>query len=311
MADIATRTLGRTGAEITNLGYGSMELRAGGRGGNLTDEDAGKMLNMVLDSGITLIDTSIDYGLAEERIGKYISGRRDEYFLASKCGCLAEGQPVPEVSAGGRSPHVFTKENIVAGVEQSLRRMKTDHLDLVQLHASPSKQVIEENGVIEVLDELRSQGKVRFIGMSGTIPNLADHIAMGVFDVFQIPYSCVDRDHEDLIAAANEAGAGVFVRGGAAKGGPSREHQDAGRARDALSVWDKAGMDDLLDGDGAMEFVLRFTAMHPGMSTNIVGTSNPDHLKANLAAVAKGPLTNDVYEEAKRRLAVAGSEAKS
>jgi aryl-alcohol dehydrogenase-like predicted oxidoreductase len=311
MASIAKRTLGRTGAEITNLGYGSMELRAGGRSGNLTDDDAGKMLNAVLDSGINLIDTSIDYGLAEERIGKYISNRRHEYFLASKCGCLAEGQPVPKISGGGRSIHVFTKENVIAGVEQSLRRMKTDHLDLVQLHASPSTQVLEENGTLDAMKELQSQGKVRFLGMSGTIPNLSDHIAMGVFDVFQIPYSCIERDHENLISAANKAGAGVFVRGGAAKGGPSGEHQEIERAKDALSSWDKAGMDDLLNGDTPMEFVLRFTSTHPDMSTNIVGTSNSDHLQANVSAVAKGPLPDDVYEEAKRRLAAAGSSPKA
>ncbi len=103
----------------------------------------------------------------------------------------------------------------------------------------------------------------------------------------------------------------MFVRGGAVKGGPSGEHQEVERAKVALTAWDKAGMDDLLDGDTPMEFVLRFTATHPGMSTNIVGTSNPDHLKANVAAVAKGPLADDVYEEAKRRLAAAGSAPKA
>jgi aryl-alcohol dehydrogenase-like predicted oxidoreductase len=91
------------------------------------------------------------------------------------------------------SPHVFTRENVVAGVEQNLRRMKTDNLDLVQFHISPSRQTLEENGALEALLELQAGGKVRFIGMSGTFPNLRDHIAMGVFDVFQIPYSAVER----------------------------------------------------------------------------------------------------------------------
>src|SRR4029453_7467009 len=67
---------------------------------------------------------------------------------------------------------------------------------------------------------LLPDGTVRFIGMSGTLPNLADHIAMGVFDVLQIPYSVVEREHEALITAAAEAGAGIIIRGGAAKGGP-------------------------------------------------------------------------------------------
>src|ERR1700731_34575 len=75
--------------------------------------------------------------LSEERIGRYISHRRAEYYLASKCGCLVGGPPTPRKRGG---PHVFTRENVVAGVEQSRVRMKTDYLDVVQFHASPSRQ---------------------------------------------------------------------------------------------------------------------------------------------------------------------------
>ena len=95
--------------------------------------------NDVLDQGINYIDTSIDYGTSEEYIGEYIAHRRDEYFLASKCGCLVGAPPA---APGQRNPHIFTKENIVAGVDQSLRRMKTDYLDVVQLHASPSMETL-------------------------------------------------------------------------------------------------------------------------------------------------------------------------
>ena len=102
-----------------------------------TEEQAETILNAVLDAGINYIDTSIDYGVSEERIGRYISHRRSEYYLASKCGCLV-GAPTAPV--GQTSPHVFTRDNIIAGVEQSLRRMKTDYLDVVQFHISPSKQ---------------------------------------------------------------------------------------------------------------------------------------------------------------------------
>ena len=308
MADITKRTLGRTGVEVTTLGYGAMELRGGERGRQISEEDAGRLLNEILDSGITFIDTSIDYGIAEERIGRHISHRRDEYFLASKCGCLVGPPPVDaQPNQRGGFPHVFTKENIVAGVEQSLKRLKTDHLDLVQLHASPSKEVLEENGTIEAMKELQAQGKVRFLGMSGTIPNLAEHIEMGVFDAFQIPYSSVQREHEELITKAAAAGAGIIIRGGAARGAPSDDERNRERGAESLSLWDKAKLDDLLDGMSAMEFVMRFTETHPSMTTNIVGTLNPDHLKQNLAAISNGPLPADVYDEAKRRLAAAGT----
>ena len=84
---IVTRTLGGTGAEVTILGYGAMELRGRPRGPQIADQDAGRLLNAVLDGGINLIDTSPDYGRSEELIGTYIGHRRDEFFLASKCGC--------------------------------------------------------------------------------------------------------------------------------------------------------------------------------------------------------------------------------
>jgi aryl-alcohol dehydrogenase-like predicted oxidoreductase len=194
---------------------------AGPRARDTTDAQAETILNAVLDAGINFIDTSIDYGVSEERIGRYISHRRSEYYLASKCGCLV-GAPAVR---GQTSPHVFTRDNILAGVEQSLRRMKTDYLDLVQFHISPSKQTLEANGALDAVLELRQAGKVRFIGMSGTLPHLRDHIAMGVFDVFQIPYSAMEREHEAIISAASAAGSGIIIRGGAAKGAPSEGKQ--------------------------------------------------------------------------------------
>src|SRR3954453_7410743 len=125
MADLPMRQLGRTGLQVTMLGYGAMELRGGARGRPIDDEQAYRILNAVLDAGVNYIDTSIDYGVSEERIGRYISHRRSEYYLASKCGCLV-GAPTAPV--GQVSPHFYTRDNIIAGVEQSLARMKTDYL---------------------------------------------------------------------------------------------------------------------------------------------------------------------------------------
>ncbi len=98
------RTLGRTGLKAARLGYGAMELR--GRriwdGRPITSRQAEKILNAVLDSGINLIDTSYDYGLSEELIGQYIAHRRDEYYLATKCGCT-----VVYKGARDETPHVW------------------------------------------------------------------------------------------------------------------------------------------------------------------------------------------------------------
>ena len=195
---IMTRTLGRTQADVTILGYGAMELRGQPRGPEIDDDTAGRLLNAVLDGGINLIDTSPDYGRSEELIGKHLGHRRDEFFLASKCGCLIE---IP-ADAQPPYPHDYSPANVRADVEQSLRRLRTDRLDLVQVHMSPSVEQLRDNQTVETLQELRKEGKVRFIGMSGILPNLPGQIAMDVFDAFQIPYSAVQRDHEELITAA-------------------------------------------------------------------------------------------------------------
>jgi aryl-alcohol dehydrogenase-like predicted oxidoreductase len=302
---ITTRTLGRTGADVTILSYGAMELRGLPRGPEITDEEAGRLLNAVLDGGINLIDTSPDYGGSEELIGRYIGHRRDEFFLASKCGCPIEAPadtPPPY-------PHDYSPENVRADVEQSLRRLRTDRLDLVQVHMSPTKATLEKNHTVETLKDLQAEGKLRFIGMSGILPDLRDHIEMGVFDVFQIPYSAVQRDHEELISAAAEAGAGTLIRGGAARGaaspdknwrvGPITQNPGVGQRN-----WETSGVADLVSAAGLsdMEFILRFTLSHPGLSTTIVGTSNPAHLAGNIVVAERGPLPADLYEEAKKRL---------
>jgi aryl-alcohol dehydrogenase-like predicted oxidoreductase len=301
---IQTRPLGRTGADVTILGYGAMELRGQPHGPAIADEDAGHLLNAVLDGGINLIDTSIDYGRSEELIGRYIGHRRDEYFLASKCGCLL-GPPPP--GARPPFPHDYSAANVRAGVEQSLRRLGTDRLDLVQVHMSPSREQMAADGTIETLQAMRAEGRLRFIGMSGILPNLPDQIAMGVFDVFQIPYSAVQREHEQLIAAAAGTGAGTLIRGGAARGGPAG---DKNWQRGPLGLaegegqrrWQSAGLDDLLAGMSPIEFMLRFTLSHPALSSTIVGTSNMAHLTGNLAIAGRGPLPPELYEQARRRL---------
>jgi aryl-alcohol dehydrogenase-like predicted oxidoreductase len=282
---LSTSKLGDTGLEVTRLGYGAMAV------GNVTDHVAELVLNAVLDSGINFIDTSIDYGSSEEFIGKYISRRRSEYFIASKCGCPVITDP--------KDGHIYTGENIVAGVNQSLARMKTDYLDFVQFHGSPGQDIIEDNGAIDTLMELREEGKIRFLGSSSVLPSINDHINMDVFDEFQIPYSALDREHEEVISRSADAGIGTVIRGGVAQGEP-------GMGRGKTEIWDKfsaAGLDELRgEGESRSAFILRFTLSHPDIHTIIAGTKNLDHLNENIEAVQKGALDVKTYSEAKNRL---------
>lgn len=295
MTDLPTRLLGRTGVRVTTLGFGAMELRGAPRGPELSDQEAERLLNDVLDAGINFIDTSIDYGRSEERIGRFISHRRSEYFLASKCGCVV---------GGAQGEHVHTAQNIRHGVENSLRLLKTDHLDLVQFHRSLTRREFEQDGALEEALKLKSEGKVRFLGVSGTLPNLVEQIEMGVFDAFQIPYSVLQPEHEDVITKAARAGAGTIIRGGVARGAPT-DWQRTYYMLPGTTMqdrWERSKLDEVLGGLSRIEFTLRYTLSHPDLSTTIVGTRNPKHLRDNLEFAKKGPLPSDVVAEVKRRL---------
>jgi aryl-alcohol dehydrogenase-like predicted oxidoreductase len=291
---LPTAVLGRTGLDVTKLGYGAMELRDVPRGRPVTEEQAESMLNAVLDGGVNYIDTSNDYGRSEEFIGKYIAHRRAEYFLATKCGC---------VPGGGQ--HIWTKENLFRGLHESLDRLKTEYVDVMQLH-NPTVEECEAGGLVEALKQMKQQGKVRWIGASTTLPHLPTYLEWGVFDVFQIPYSALQRDHEVWITKSAQAGIGTVIRGGVAKGEPGVSGIDR---PEQWAYFEKANLDELREeGESRTSFILRYTLTHPDMHTNIIGTMNPAHLEENIKATLRGPLSQEVYAEAKHRLSDAGME---
>jgi len=263
-----------------------------------------RILNAVLDAGINYIDVAADYGEAEGHIGRCIANRRKEFFLASKCGCppdVSKFLPAERTRYGVPLPHLhdYSRENIIKTCDQSLRRMKTDYLDVLQFHFSPARNILEQEKAVQTLESLKREGKIRFIGCSSILPNITDHIKMGVFDVLQVPYSALQPEHEDVIVAAARAGVGIVIRGGVAKGPPGKGQGSA----DLWDLWDKAELNELLDGEHRTGFMLRFTITNPNIHTTVVGTLDPEHLLENIAAVLKGPLPASVYSEAKRRLA--------
>jgi aryl-alcohol dehydrogenase-like predicted oxidoreductase len=293
---IPTKILGRTGLEVTQLGYGSMGIRGPNTWGVrvVSEDSAEEILNRVLDEGINIIDTAPDYGVSEQRIGKYISSRRDEFFLATKCGCdYTQHADHIEIA------HTWTKEVVERNVETSLIRLRTDCIDLLQFHGGDA-QTLVSSGLVEYLMDLRSQGVIRFMGVSSQQPAIDALIDSGVFDTFQLPYSCLAPEHNQAITKAAESGAGVIIRGGIAHGGPDAEIQ-----RPTLNeVWIAAGLDELLpDGMSRAEAILRYTITHPHCHTTIVGTCNSAHLKENIAAVEAGPLPVDTHIEITKRVA--------
>lgn len=295
-----TSALGRTDLEVTPLGYGAMEIRGpriwGGR--PVSEKQAETILNAVLDAGINFIDTSNDYGRSEEFIGKYISHRRAEFALATKCGCTV----VRRDDDTDDTPHMWTHENLFRGLHESLERLNVEYVDLMQLHNPPVEEC-EKNKLADALNQMKEQGKVRWIGVSTTVPHLQTYIDWGVFDTFQIPYSALERTHETWIAKAGEAGIGTIIRGGVARGEPG-----AGLGnQDRWAKFEEAKLDELLDeGESRTSFLLRYTLTHPQMNTTIVGTLQPEHVLENVKVIQRGKLSAETYEEAKRRLDAVG-----
>ncbi len=300
------RTLGRTGLEVTQLGHGAMEVRGeriwGGR--PCTDDQAKVILNAVVDAGINFIDTANDYGKSEMYLGRYLSGRRDEFYLATKCGCH-----VTYAGDHDETPHIWTRDNLLRNIADSLMKMQVDYVDLLQLH-NPTVEQAEEFKLVDTLNEIKEMGATKFIGCSSTSPHLATYIDWGVFDVFQIPYSALERRHENLITKAAEAGAGIIIRGGAARGEPGVAQ--GGSNEERWKKFEAAKLDELREpNESRTAFLLRFTLSHPHCHTTIVGTLIPEHLKENVAVAERGPLPDDVYEEAKKRLTAAGEAPES
>ncbi len=284
------KALGRTGLEVTQLGYGNMGLRGPNTWGvrAVDEEAADEFLNRVLDVGINFIDTSPDYGISEQRIGDYISSRRNEFYLATKCGC-AYTQHENHIEID----HIWKKDVVQQNIDTSLRRMKTDYVDLLQFHGGDA-ETLQREGLIDLLLSLRHQGIVKHIGVSSSLPHLPGMIDLGVFETFQIPYSCLAPQHQDCIMRAAETGAGIIIRGGIAHGGPDAEIQ-----RPALNdVWAQAKLDEILPSEmSRAELILRYTLSHPHCHTTIVGTCNADHLAENLAALERGSLVAELLDE--------------
>ena len=309
---LPTAVLGRTGLEVTRIGYGASGRKSP------DNRQWGRLLNAVLDSGINFIDTANDYGVrapsgpSEEQIGRHVESRRAEYYLATKCGCVPGGLD-----------HVWTRENAFRGLHESLARMNTDYVDVMQLH-NPTAEQCETGDLVKALEDMRQQGKVRWIGVSTTLPELPTFLELGVFDVFQVPYSALERDHEEWITRTAEAGIGVIVRGGVAQGEPGVD--SGGSQSPAVAVppapawfpvrpggvakWRafyEGALDDLRqEGESRTSLILRYTLTHPHADTNIVGTSSLDHLAENIQGILRGPLSAEEYSEAKRRLDAAG-----
>lgn len=275
-----TRALGQTGLRASVLGFGAIPVGDP----ELGEAAAGAMLNRVLDAGITLIDTARSYGLAEERIGRHLAHRRGEFVLSTKVGYGVEGC------------HDWTHACVAKGVDAALRRMRTEHIELVHLHSCPV-EVLEHNGVLEALEAAREAGKITAVAYSGDNEAFDWAVRDGRVQAVQPSINlCDQRALGPTGRLAASRGMAVLAKrvlanapwrppGGHETSEEIDYRQRFARLRPLLpetSDW--------------AALALRFVAFAPPVSCALIGTASPAHLAANVAAVEAGPLPAEVVD---------------
>ena len=272
---------GKTGLNVSRLGIGLSEI-----GFNLTRDDldqAARVMNSALDAGINFLDTAACYDLSEELLGEAVSHRRDEFVLVTKAGHFmprGEGED-------------WTYDLITSSIERSLERMKTDHVDLVQLH-SCSVEVLERGDVTRALQDARDSGKTRFIGYSGDNENAEFAVASGEFDTLQTSFNLVDQKaRHTLLPAAEAQGMGIIIKRpignavwGAAKDPQTYEHNPDYTVeyhRRAAVMQAEGALPD--EPDDRIMTAMGFTLAHPEVDVMIVGTQRPEHMLSNIELI--------------------------
>jgi len=286
---VERRELGRTGMQVSVLGFGGSETGYEGVSASIVK----RMLNGALDAGLNVIDTAECYENSEELIGQAVAARRKEYYLFTKCGH-------PE--GWGRGD--WRASSLLKCVERSLRHLKTDYVDLIQLH-SCSEAELRKGEAVEALERARGRGYARHIGYSGDGRAALYAVECGRFDTLQTSINLADQEALELtLPLARERNVGVIAKRPLAnvawKSG-SRRPTDSY----AYLYWERLRelKYDFLIGElqDTVAIALRFTLSVPGVHTAIVGTTKPERIQANAAVLDAGPLPKELFDNIRAR----------
>jgi aryl-alcohol dehydrogenase-like predicted oxidoreductase len=287
------RTLGRTGIQVSPYALGTLMFATSV--GNTDPDDSARVLHQALDAGINVVDTADAYADSEEVVGKALEGRRDDVVLATKF-----GRPI------GQDPNHRggSRRWIVTAVENSLRRLRTDHIDLYQLHRADPETDIEET--LGALTDLISSGKVRAIGTSNMPASdmveaqwVAQQRGLQRFHTEQPVYSILNRGIErEVLPVARRFGMGTLVWGPLGQGlltGRVRRggENDLRRAGMVRHLTDERRLDvveqlvPLADEAGLpmTHLAMAFSIAHPGVTCALLGARTTDHLDDLLAGI--------------------------
>jgi aryl-alcohol dehydrogenase-like predicted oxidoreductase len=280
--------LGKTDLEVSRLGFGGAEI---GFNPNQTQSDLNLLLNSAIDSGLNLIDTAAGYLKSEKMIGEAVSSRRKEVYLISKCGAL-----------DGFTREDWSKKGILETIETSLRSLKTEYLDVMQLH-SCSAEILRQADCIEGLLRAQEKGYTRYVGYSGDNEDAKYAIETGVFDTLQISVNIADQLPIENIKLAHHNGLGVIAKRPIA----NAVWRNAEKPTEVYHqpYWERIQKlqfsflkKSLAE---ATAIALRWTLSIEGIATAIVGTAKPNRWQENAEYVAKGKLSDEEFNAIRER----------
>ncbi|MGN7357056.1 aldo/keto reductase [Paenibacillus sp. SAF-054] len=280
------RSFGKTGMEVSVLGFGGAEI------GKETDlSKVEDLLNHALDAGLNVIDTAECYGDSEELIGKALSGRRNDYYLFTKCGHAAGFEEEDW------DPHMLEKS-----IDRSLERLQTDYVDVIHLH-SCSEKILRQGAVIEVLQKAKDQGKTRFIGYSGDRTDALYAVQTGLFDSLMISLNIADQEAIDLtLPEAVERGMGIIAKRPVAN--VAWTYESLSEKAYPYVYWQRLKelqYEFLSDPERVVTTALRFPLTIPGVHTAIVGTQKPGRWSENAKLLQTSILQEQEYEYIRAR----------
>jgi aryl-alcohol dehydrogenase-like predicted oxidoreductase len=283
------RQLGKTDMRVSVLGFGGWEIGYGHRSVSAVK----KLLNAALDAGLNVIDTAECYVSSEELIGEALRDRRKDYCLFTKCG-----------HERGWSHPDWRPESLLRSTQRSLKRLKTDYVDLLQLHSCDELE-LRKGDVIEALKRARDRGYTRYIGYSGDGAAALYAVECGEFDTLQTSVSIADQEAVDvLLPLAAEREIGVIAKRPVANvawhNGNRPPSDSYGRV-----YWKR--LQELQYGflrqslKESVAIALRFTLSVPGIHTAIVGTTRPERFEENAAVLVGGSLPTELFESIRSR----------
>ena len=276
------RVLGRTGLDVSVLGFGGAEI--GFEKASLADVE--RLLSSALDTGLNVIDTAAGYDQSEALIGQSVGHRRGEFFLFTKC--------------PGGDPHLreWKEASLLSSLDQSLLRLKTDCVDLIQLH-SCRRELLEQGDVIAALQKVQAAGKTRFIGYSGENTAAEYAIASGVFDTLQTSVNLADqRGITQILPRARAANMGIIAKRPLANACWLWPDEDTCPPY-SRPYWKR--LQALAFPDLTIATALHFTLRVPGVATALVGTKNPERWAQNAALLAQEPLSLSEFDALRAR----------